>query len=98
MSTNQIRVVNKEGTEYFYDKNKYKSFKERYTTDPLYRSKHLMKSKEKVKCNKCFKMVTRSNISKHYKTNMCKKGQHKLNIHRLLMDIKNFDLKNLKKI
>mgnify|MGYP001556694409 CR=1 FL=1 len=80
-------VINKQGTVYKYDKNKYKAFKVRYDNDPIYKSKHLAKAKEKINCKLCNKIITRSNMSRHRRGERCKLLSYKFNFHRVLKDL-----------
>lgn len=94
MSTITLKtVINNKGVVYTYDASKYKSFKERYYENPHFRSQHLLKSKEKLNCPLCNKQITRSNMSKHKKTNMCKKKRVMYRYTLLLEQLKNNQVK-----
>lgn len=81
-------IINKKGIVLKYDTTKYKSFKERYDSDPVYKSKHLMKMREKMTCPSCNKTVTRSSIARHKRTNICKKKRQSFLHSKLMIEIK----------
>jgi hypothetical protein len=65
---NNLKIVKSNtGKLYYYNKNNYESFKNRYDEDIYFRQKHLNYCKEKIKCKTCNKLVTRSNMSRHKK-------------------------------
>jgi hypothetical protein len=86
MKMNKV-VINKQGTVYKYDNSKYQSFKNRYENDPLYRSVHLARAKERLNCKLCNKVISRSNMSKHRRGQKCKLLSYRYNYSKVLKDI-----------
>ena len=86
MKLNKV-VVNKEGTVYKYDSSKYQTFKDRYENDPVYKSLHLARAKERINCKLCNIVISRSNMSKHRRGQRCKLLSYRYNFNKVLKDI-----------
>jgi hypothetical protein len=68
-------------------KKQYKTFKE-YYSDPEYKAKHLAYVKAKIVCPVCNKLVSRSNLGHHNKTEIHKKRAEVLKNSKPKPDIK----------
>jgi len=65
---NNLKIVKSStGKIYYYNKNNYETFKNRYHEDIYFKEKHLKYCNEKIKCKTCNKLVSRSNMSRHKK-------------------------------
>ena len=80
-------IINKKGVALKYDTSKYQSFKDRYNSDPLYRSNHLLKMREKMTCPQCGKNITRSSSARHKRTNLCKKRRQRFLHSKVMSEI-----------
>lgn len=86
MKMNKV-VYGKEGKIYKYNNSKYQTFKDRYENDPLYRSIHLARAKERINCKLCNKIISRSNMSKHRRGQKCKLLSYRYNYSKVLKDV-----------
>ena len=63
------------------------SFKQKYNSDPLFRSRVIQKALTVVECGDCGRKVQRGNYSRHVKSKLHKKKMREYNHKRVLDQI-----------
>jgi hypothetical protein len=64
------------------------SFKQKYNSDPVFRSRVIQKALTKVECGDCGRKVQRSNFSRHINSTIHKKKMRENNHKRVLEQIR----------